>query len=74
MHIEELGQPWFVIHNNLQKVGIGSTVPTASLDVAGSFNVTGVSTFGNRVGIGTTAPQGHSYLQTRYCSGSRDSC
>ena len=33
-------------------VGIGSTQPTAKLDVDGTLNVTGISTFNNHVNLG----------------------
>ena len=35
----------------LGRVGIGSTQPTAELEVAGNANITGVSTFGDYVGL-----------------------
>lgn len=46
-------------------LGIGSTNPESTLDINGTLNVSGVSTFGNKVGIGTTAPQAsiHIYRQ-----------
>ena len=59
------GQTWFVISNNDQKVGIGSSSPKATLDVNGdthldALDVTGIATFTgswvdfNTVGKGTT--------------------
>jgi gas vesicle protein len=37
-------------------VGIGKSVPTSELDVAGSISVSGTSIFAGKVGIGTSSP------------------
>jgi len=46
------GNTWFVVNNTNERVGIGSSVPTAKLDVDGTVNVTGVSTFSDDINIG----------------------
>jgi len=45
---------WLVGDENFN-VGIGSTQPTATLDVNGTLNVSGVSTFNNNVSLGGTS-------------------
>ena len=52
------GNTWFVISNVNRRVGIGSSVPTAKLDVDGTVNVTGVSTFSDEVSFGSTTTFG----------------
>ncbi|MGE0516414.1 MAG: beta strand repeat-containing protein, partial [Hyphomicrobiaceae bacterium] len=60
------GLPWFTASNALQKVGIGTITPTATLQVSGSLlvsttgqtsNPTLYATTGGNVGIGTGDPQ-----------------
>ena len=61
---------WFVIRNANRRVGIGSSVPTAKLDVDGTVNVTGVSTFASLVDINNDLDvDGHTELDNLNVSG-----
>jgi hypothetical protein len=46
------GSPWFVINNPNQRVGIGTTNPTAKLDINGTLNVSDVISFASTITLG----------------------
>ena len=53
---------WFIVNNNTQTVGIGTTNPQVKLDISGDIRVSSGSTFvfGTGLGVGQTAP-GYTY-------------